>query len=154
MTERPDDKLQLPFQNSAESFHNKAASGRWKLMSGRWKLMSKRWNCCTQFPYMMLDRRDHDDWRPNSWTLYARLALWRTSSGRDHTSSGRFQPSSHNWLEVETLMLAKHWMASGRYSHVVRTDLLEHWDLLKLWRASGWFAIMSGRMQPWTVWSF
>jgi hypothetical protein len=28
LTERPDDKLQLPFQNSAESFHNKAASGR------------------------------------------------------------------------------------------------------------------------------
>jgi hypothetical protein len=27
--------------------------------------------------------------RPDDWTWYARLALWRTSSGRDHTSFGR-----------------------------------------------------------------
>jgi hypothetical protein len=114
----PDGKLQLPFQNSTESFHNKAASGRccpsvrtvahrlhvitiirfWA--SGPWRLMSRRLNWCTQFPYMMLDRPDYEDWRPDGWTLYARLTLWRTSSGRDHTSSGRLQPSSHNCVFV------------------------------------------------------
>jgi hypothetical protein len=114
LTDSPDGKLQLPFQNSAESFHNKAASGRccpsvrtvalWlhvitiiRLWVSRpWRLMSERLNWCTQFPYMMLDRSDHEDCCPDGWTLYAQLTLWRTSSKQDHTSSGRFQPSSHN----------------------------------------------------------
>jgi hypothetical protein len=114
LTERPDSKLQLPFQNSAESFHNKAASERccpsvrtvvlrlhvitkirlWAF--GPWRLMSRLLNWCTQFPYMMLDRLNHEDWRPDGWTLYAQLALWKTSFGRDYTSFGRLQPSSHN----------------------------------------------------------
>jgi hypothetical protein len=114
LTECPDGKLQLPFQNSTESFHNKAMSERcypsfrtvalrlhvitiirlWA--SGPWKLMSGRLNWCKQFSYMMLDRPDHEDWRPNGWTLHARLALWRTLSRRDHTSSRRFQLSSNN----------------------------------------------------------
>jgi hypothetical protein len=52
-------------------------------------------NWCTQFPYMKLERPDHEDWRPDGWTLYAWLALWRRASGREHTSSGRLQLSSH-----------------------------------------------------------
>jgi len=56
--------------------------------------------------------------------------------------------------ETETQFLLEHWMASGRYCHVVRTDALEHWILLELLIASGWFAITSGRMQSWTVRSF
>jgi len=114
LTERPDSKLQLSFQNSTESFHNKAESGQccpsvrtvalrlhvitiirlWA--SEPWRLMSRQLNWCTEFPYMMLDRLDHEDWRSESWTLYARLALWRTSFGQDHTSSRRLKPSSHN----------------------------------------------------------
>jgi hypothetical protein len=114
LIERPNDQLQPPFQNSTESFHNKAVSGRccpsvWTVVlrlhvitiiglwaSGTWRLMSGRLNWCMQFPFLMLDRPDHEDWRPDGWTLYARLALWRTSSWRDHTSFGRLQPSFHN----------------------------------------------------------
>jgi hypothetical protein len=107
LTERLDGKLQLPFQYSTESFFNKAASGRccpsiWTVAlqlhvitiirlwaSEPWRLMSGRLNWCTQFPYMMLHCPNHEDWRADGWTLYARLALWRTWSDRDHTSSGR-----------------------------------------------------------------
>jgi hypothetical protein len=45
-------------------------------------------------------------------------------------------------------------MASRRYCHVVRTDALEHWIILKLIIASGQFAITSGQMQSWTIRSF
>jgi hypothetical protein len=43
-------------------------------------------------------------------------------------------------------MLVEHWMASGRYNHVVWTVSLERWILLELWRAAGWFSITSGWM--------
>jgi hypothetical protein len=114
LTERSNGQLQPPFQNGDENFHNKAAS-RWCCPSVRtvalqlhviniirlwasepWRPMSWRLNWCTQFPYMMLDRPDHEDWCPDGWTLYARLALRRTSSRRDHTLFGRLHPSSHN----------------------------------------------------------
>jgi len=93
LTERPDGKLQPPFKSSTESFHNKAASGRCfpsvrtvalrlheitiiRLgASGPWRLTSWRLNWCTQFPYMKLDRSDHEDCRPDGLTLYARLAF-------------------------------------------------------------------------------
>jgi len=54
----------------------------------------------------------------------------------------------------EIIFLLELWLASGRYNHVVRTDVLEHWNLLTLWRASGRVAMTSGRMQTWTVRSF
>jgi len=133
LTKRSDGQLQLPFQNSAENFHNKAASRRccpsfrtvalqlqvitiirlWA--SGPWRLTSGRLNWCTQFPYMMLDRPDHKDWCPDGWTLYAQLALWRTSSGWDHTSSGWLQPSSHNCvLRQKPLCLSNtEWRSDG-----------------------------------------
>jgi len=86
LTERPDDQLQPPLQDSAESFHNKAASGRCcpsvrtvalriheitiiRLgASGPWRLTSELLNRCTQFPYIKLDRSD-------GWTWYARSCL-------------------------------------------------------------------------------
>jgi hypothetical protein len=120
LTERPDDQLQPPFQNSAESFHIKAMSGR----------------CC-----------------PSVRTVA--LALPRIASGREHhiiRTVCRCLPISVS--ETETLLLVELWMSSGRYCHVVQTDVLEHWILLELLIASGRFAIMSGRMQSWTVQSF
>jgi hypothetical protein len=56
---------------------------------------SGRLNWCTQFPYMKFEHPDHEEWRPDGWTLYARLALWRRASGRERTSSGRLQLSFH-----------------------------------------------------------
>jgi hypothetical protein len=93
LTERPDGQLQPPLQDSAESFHNKAVSGRCcpsvrtvalrlheitiiRLGASRpWRLTSERLNWCTQFPYMKLDRLDHEGWRPDGWTWYARSCL-------------------------------------------------------------------------------
>jgi len=93
LIERPDGQLQPPFQNSTESFHNKATSERCcpsvrtvalrlheitiiRLgASGPWRLTSGRLNWCTQFSYMKLDRPDHEGWRPDGWTWYARSCL-------------------------------------------------------------------------------
>jgi hypothetical protein len=93
LTKRPDSQLQPPFQSSTGSFHNKAASGQccpsvWTVTlqlhviiiirlgaSGPWRLMSEQLNWCTQFPYIKLDRPDNEGWRPDGWTLYARLTL-------------------------------------------------------------------------------
>jgi hypothetical protein len=114
LIERPDGQLHPPFQNITKLFHNMAASRRccpsvrtvalrlhvitiirlWA--SGPRRLMSGRLNWCTQFPYMMLDRPDDEDWHPNGWTLYTQLGLWRTSSGQDHTSTWLLQLFSHN----------------------------------------------------------
>jgi hypothetical protein len=51
--------------------------------------MSGQLNSCTQFPYMMLDRPDHEDWRLDGWTLYARLSLWKMSVFWPHSVFGQ-----------------------------------------------------------------
>jgi len=43
----------------------------------------------------MLARPDHEDWLPDVWILNAILALWMSASGRESTSSGWLQQSSH-----------------------------------------------------------
>jgi len=63
--------------------------------SGPWRLSSGRWICCMQFPYMKLPCPDHEDRRSDVWILNARLTLWMISSGRESTSSGQLQLSSH-----------------------------------------------------------
>jgi hypothetical protein len=40
-------------------------------------------------------RSDHEDRRPDVWIWIAILALWLSVSGRESTSSGRLQRSSH-----------------------------------------------------------
>jgi hypothetical protein len=57
-------------------------------------MKSGRLNWCIQFPYIRLERPDHEVWHPDSWTLYARLTLWRRASRREHTSSKQLQLSS------------------------------------------------------------
>jgi hypothetical protein len=58
-------------------------------------------------------------------------------------ASGRCCPSvrtvavSRSVSEHEIQLLFEHWMASGRYFHVVRMDALEHRILLKLLIVSG-----------------
>jgi len=125
LTERLDDQLQPPFQNSAESFHIKATSER----------------CFPSVRMVSLSA--------------VRLVLPRIASGREHhiiQTVCSCLPISVS--ETETLLLVELWMASGRYCHVVRTDVLEHWILLELLIAFGRFSITSGRMQSWTVRSF
>jgi len=53
---------------------------------------------CTQFPYLMYALPDHADWHPDVWIWIAILALWISASGRESTSSGRLQRSSHNCI--------------------------------------------------------
>jgi len=62
--------------------------------SGPKEWSSGRLIWCT-LPYLMLARPDHEDWRPDVWSLNAILALCMSASRRESTSSGRLQRSSH-----------------------------------------------------------
>jgi len=72
---------------------------------------------CTQFPYLMHARPDHEDRRLDVWIWIEILALWLSVSGRESTSSGRLQQSSHICVWKEILKL-------DRTLRVVRTSCL------------------------------
>jgi hypothetical protein len=104
---------------------------------------------CTQFPYLMLARPDHAGWHPDVWIWIAILALWMSASGRDSTSSGQLQQSSHIcvWKEILKLDRTLRVVLTGCW--IVRTDA--SWSSSKLLDTEkgldGWcFSLMCFRM--------
>jgi hypothetical protein len=118
----------------------------------------------------MLARPYHDDWRPDVWIWIAILALWISASGRESTSFGQLQQSSHicvlernpkawlnteshldgllnrsDWCKLEWFEASRHRGRFGRKVLVVRTD-----DGLD-WCASGWYDTSSRRLVLWTA---
>jgi hypothetical protein len=111
---------------------------------------------CKQFPYKGFTRPDWGNGRPDGWFDVRNFYIWskciRTMltgirtvelymhdlpygghrpDGITHLPDGCCRlPITVSWSRNPKLV--KHWMASGRYSNVVRTDSLEHWDLLEL----------------------
>jgi hypothetical protein len=106
---------------------------------------------CTQFPYLMLTHQDHEDWLPDVYILNVILALWMGVPGRESTSSGRLQRSSHIYV-LERIPIAGRTLSVVRTScWNVRTDA--SWSSSKLLDTKegpdGKFS-SSGRMMLWT----
>jgi hypothetical protein len=101
---------------------------------------------------MKLKRPDHDEWRPDGWTLYARLTLWRRVSGQEHTSSKRLQLFSHIRVLERNLI-------ASRTMNCVRTCCWDVWTdatwnsskLLNIEDGLDGKFLSFGRMMLWTV---
>jgi hypothetical protein len=106
----------------------------------------------TQFPYLMLARPDHVDWRPDVWILNGILALWMSASGRESTSSKWLQQSSHNCVLERNPKACRTLRFVRTCCWNVRTDI--SWSSSKLLGTKegldGKFS-SSGRMMVWTV---
>jgi hypothetical protein len=131
---------------------------------------------CKQFPYQGFALSDQgnsrtDSWsdarnfhisnsrvrtieccRPDVWILNAQLALWMRASGRESTSSGRLQRSSH-------ICVLERNPVGGRTLSVVQTCCINiqtdaSWNkskLLDIKEGPGWKFSSSGRMMLWIV---
>jgi len=74
---------------AASNFHIEALLVRTR------RMVVQTANLMHAISYLMLARSDNDDWRLDVWIWIVILALWMSTSGRESTSSGRLQRSSH-----------------------------------------------------------
>jgi len=81
--------------SAASNFHIRLHTSR--LGDGR----PDGWSSTRNFHICWPRVRTMADWRPDGWIWIAILALWSSASGRESTSSGRLQQSSHIWTWKE-----------------------------------------------------
>jgi len=79
---------------------------------------------CTQFPYLMLARPDHDDWHPDVWIWTVILALWMSAPERVAAIFRYLCFGKKSWSFGQTLSVIQ----TGCW--IVRTDA--SWSSLNL----------------------